>query len=140
VHLALYFNFGVRRFLPSPKLQKLAGSAAAAAAAAAAVAQSSSSKKRFFVSIPSALPCTSCANKHVAGGNDGEKKKKRRKKTPGSKDARAGGGGGGLRIIDDEADLTTLDAKKVNKAWEEEETEGGERRGVWRGLLPLFAR
>ncbi|CAM9097344.1 unnamed protein product [Pylaiella littoralis] len=60
------------------------------------------------------------------GGEDG-KKKKRRKKTPGAKDAknsaRSGGGGDGLRIIDDEAGMTTLDNKKVDKAWEGEETE-----------------
>lgn len=64
-----------------------------------------------------------------AGGGDDGRKKKRRKKSPGStKDARdssrSGGGGGGLRIIDDEADMMTLDTKKVDKAWEEEETEG----------------
>lgn len=68
-------------------------------------------------------------NTPTGGGDDG--KKKRRKKSNGSsKDGRdssrstGGGGGGGLRIIDDEADMMTLDTKKVNKAWEEEETEG----------------
>lgn len=68
-------------------------------------------------------------NPNTGGGDDG-KKKKRRKKTPGSKDARGstrsggGGGGDGLRIIDDEADMARLNKKKVDKAWEEEETEG----------------
>lgn len=38
-----------------------------------------------------------------------------------------GGGGsgrGGLRIIDDEADMAALDKRRVNKAWEGEETAG----------------
>lgn len=66
--------------------------------------------------------------KNSAGGDDDGKKKKRRKKTPGgAKEGRGPAGsrsGGGLRIIDDEADMPTLDKKRVNKAWEEEETEG----------------
>lgn len=64
---------------------------------------------------------------HSGGEDDG--KKRRRKKTAAAgvaKDGRdaARAGGGGLRIIDDEAGMTSLDRKRVNKAWEEEETEG----------------
>ena len=74
----------------------------------------------------------------AAGGDGDGKKKKRRKKVAssgsvggGERDAglrSAGGGGssgrGGLRIIDDEADMAALDKRRVNKAWEDEETAG----------------
>lgn len=73
----------------------------------------------------------------AAGGDDDGKKKRRKKKVTssssgggGGRDAgvRSAGGsrGGGLRIIDDEADMEALDKRRVNKAWQEEETAGAE--------------
>lgn len=80
---------------------------------------------------------------YVKGGDDEGKKKKRRKKAPGGakeKRAPAKSGGGGLRIIDDEADMPTLDKKRVNKAWEEEETEGRMLLRVAPGLVHALDR